>query len=122
MGILAGLTRYKTANNNDKQGLAMALDDIKQKIKDKIHMAPGLNGRFKFDFEDEGIIFVDATQQPPEISEEDGEADVILKCSKDTFAGFMDGSQDPTMAFMTGKLKVKGAMGLAMKLNAVLED
>ena len=32
------------------------------------------------------------------------------------------GTQDPNIAFMMGKLKVKGSMGLAMKLNGILED
>jgi putative sterol carrier protein len=34
----------------------------------------------------------------------------------------MDGTQDPTLAFMMGKLKVEGSMGLAMKLNSIIED
>jgi len=34
----------------------------------------------------------------------------------------MDGRQDPNVAFMMGKLKVQGSMGLALKLNGFLED
>ena len=41
---------------------------------------------------------------------------------KETFEGILNGTQDPNIAFMMGKLKVKGNMGLAMKLNSILED
>lgn len=100
----------------------MSLESVTEAIKSKMSLAAGLDAKVKFDFEDEGLIFVDATQNPPEISHEDEEADCTLKCSLDTFQGFMDGTQDPTMAFMMGKLKVDGSMGLAMKLNSIIED
>jgi putative sterol carrier protein len=31
------------------------------------------------------------------------------------------GKLDPTMAFMSGKIKIKGDMGLAMKLQTILQ-
>lgn len=100
----------------------MSLENVTEAIKAKISRAAGLNAKVKFDFGDEGIIFVDATQTPPVISHENLEADCTLKCSLNTFKGLMDGTQDPTMAFMMGKLKVDGSMGLAMKLNSIIED
>lgn len=100
----------------------MSLETITESIKSKMALAAGLNAKVKFDFGDEGVIHVDATQSPPEVSHDDKEADCTLKCSLDTFKGFMEGTQDPTMAFMMGKLKVDGSMGLAMKLNSIIED
>ena len=38
----------------------------------------------------------------------------------DTFKGILSGDTNPTSAFMTGKLKVDGDMGMAMKLASVL--
>lgn len=100
----------------------MSLESVTENIKAKMALAAGLNAKVKFDFGDDGLIFVDATQNPPEVSHEDNAADCTLKCSLDTFKGFMEGTQDPTMAFMMGKLKVDGSMGLAMKLNSIIED
>lgn len=100
----------------------MSLEEVTQAMKSKMAMASGLDVKVKFDFGDDGIIFVDATQNPPELNHEDEDADCTLRCSLETFKGFMAGTQDPTMAFMMGKLKVDGSMGLAMKLNAIIED
>lgn len=100
----------------------MSLEAVTEKIKSKMALAVGLDAKVKFDFADDGCIFIDATQNPPEISHEDAEADCTLKCSLDVFKGLMEGTQDPTMAFMMGKLKVDGSMSLAMKLNSIIED
>lgn len=100
----------------------MSLESITEKIRQKLSMAAGLNAKVKFDFGDDGIVFVDNTQKPAAISHEDAEADTTLICSLATFEGILAGTQDPNIAFMLGKLKIKGSMGLAMKLNSVLED
>ena len=100
----------------------MSIESITAKIKDKIAMASSLNAKIKFDFGDNGLLFVDATTSPPTISHNDDEADLVLICTADVMSGILNGTQDPNMAFMMGKLKVKGSMGLAMKLNGILED
>lgn len=102
----------------------MSLEMITDTIKEKLSMAAGLQAKVKFDFGDDGCLFVDTTQNPPLISHEetDEEADTTLICSLDTFQKILGGTQDPNIAFMMGKLKVKGSMGLAMKLNSILED
>lgn len=100
----------------------MDLALVTEKIQGKMNRASHIQARVKFDFGDDGILFIDSTQSPPLISHEDQEADTTLSCSIETLMGFMSGTHDPTMAFMMGKLKVQGSMGLAMKLNAILED
>ncbi|MEM6780362.1 MAG: SCP2 sterol-binding domain-containing protein [Pseudomonadota bacterium] len=100
----------------------MSLESVTEQIKSKIDMAAGFDAKVKFDFGDDGLIFVDATESPATVSHDDEEADCTLKCSIDTFQGFMDGTEDPNIAFMMGKLKVEGSVGIAMKLNSILED
>jgi putative sterol carrier protein len=100
----------------------MSLEDTTAKIHQKIASAAGLTAKVKFDFGDDGIVFVDTTQSPPVVSNEDAESDTTLICSLETFDKILAGTQDPNIAFMMGKLKVKGSMGLAMKLNSILED
>jgi putative sterol carrier protein len=101
----------------------MSLDIITQQLKDKMAFAPHIKAKVLFDFGDDGVVFVDTNESPAEMSHDrPDEFDVSLICSKDTFEGILGGTQDPNIAFMMGKLKVKGSMGLAMKLNGVLED
>ncbi len=97
----------------------MALDDIAEKMKTKL---AGFNHTIKFDFDEDGILFVDAIQNPPVITNNDDDAEVTVTVSVETFEKILRGDQDPNMAFMMGKLKVKGSMGLALKLNSILED
>ncbi len=99
----------------------MTIENITETIKGRLAQAADLKARVKFDFGAQGRIFVDLTCTPPVIDHEDREADVTLSCTLETFAGFLDGTKDPTFAFMTGALKIHGAMGLALKLNGLLE-
>lgn len=88
-------------------------------------MAAGLSAIVKFDFGDDGVIIVDTTKSPADISHDEDsavEVDTTLIAKMETFQKILDGTQDPNIAFMMGKLKVKGSMGLAMKLNGILED
>ncbi len=100
----------------------MTLEIIIKSIEEKLKLAPALGARYKFDFDDEGCILVDATQSPAMISKENGEADKNYMCTSSVFSDILNGVQDPTMAFMTGKLKIEGSMGYAMKLNSILAD
>ena len=100
----------------------MSLEEVTEKIRQKFQYADRISARILFDFDEEGKIFVDATQSPPVMTNEESDADVTLVSSLDTFEKILDGTQDPNIAFMLGKLKIRGSMGLAMKLNSVLES
>jgi len=97
----------------------MSLDDLAEQMQKRL---TGFNHTAKFDFEEDGILFVDATQSPPAVSNEDNDAEVTLRCSLETFEKIVRGDTDPTIAFTLGKLKVSGSMGLALKLNSFLES
>ena len=99
----------------------MTLDDVVTKIRAKTAYASGFHARALFDFGEDGCVHVDATQTPVAISTNNQEADVTLATSLETFGKILDGSTDPNFAFMMGKLKIRGSMGLALKLNSLLE-
>ncbi|MBX2833894.1 MAG: SCP2 sterol-binding domain-containing protein [Micavibrio sp.] len=100
----------------------MTIEALEDKIKSKLALASHLNETVNFDCGKEGVIHVNAKQSPAQIKREDKPATLTLAASLDTMHAILDGRQDPNIAFMMGKLKVKGPMGLAMKLNALLED
>lgn len=74
------------------------------------------NGSAKFVIKEEGTVMMDADG----VREGDEDADVTLTASLETFRGIFEGDVNPTMAFMTGKLKIDGSMGRAMALASVL--
>lgn len=76
----------------------------------------GFDGNAKFVIDGEGAIMLDADGARAG----DEAADVTLTADRETFEGIMAGSVNPTMAFMTGKLKVDGDMGAAMRLGSAL--
>ena len=45
------------------------------------------------------------------------DADATISASEDTFEQIASGDLNATTAYMTGKLKIKGDMGAAMKLQ-----
>mgnify|MGYP005684072907 CR=1 FL=1 len=72
----------------------------------------GFDGIAKFSITGEGSVIMDSNGA--RIS--DAEADVTLSASAEVFQEIMEGSQNPTRAFMTGKLTIDGDMGMAIKL------
>ncbi|MEO0389690.1 MAG: SCP2 sterol-binding domain-containing protein [Pseudomonadota bacterium] len=74
------------------------------------------SGTAKFDIEGEGAVMIDADGARAG----DEAADVTLSADAETFKAILAGESNPTSAFMTGKLKVDGDMGMAMKLASVL--
>ncbi|MFT4708643.1 MAG: putative sterol carrier protein [Ascidiaceihabitans sp.] len=74
------------------------------------------DGTAKFDIDGEGAVMIDADGARAA----DEESDVTLSADVDTFQGILSGDTNATSAFMTGKLKVDGDMGMAMKLASVL--
>ena len=94
--------------------MSMIIDTAVEKLSRKL--AGGFDGVAKFVIEGEGAIMLDNSG----VRAADEEADVTLSASADTFRAILDGEMNPTMAFMTGKLKVDGSMGMAMKLGSVL--
>lgn len=75
------------------------------------------DGTAKFDIEGEGTVMMDENGARAA----DEEADVTLSADAETFQSILEGDTNPTSAFMTGKLKIDGDMGMAMKLAAVLD-
>ncbi|HCU23768.1 MAG TPA: sterol-binding protein [Deltaproteobacteria bacterium] len=49
-----------------------------------------------------------------------GNAKCTVTVAATDFSDIIEGKLNPQMAFMTGKLKVAGDMGLALKLGAIL--
>jgi putative sterol carrier protein len=79
--------------------------------------AAGLNASYRFEIDGAGTWLVEVDDGKVSVSENGGDAETIISTSADTFMKIASGEQNPTSAYMSGKLKVKGDMGQAMKLQ-----
>ena len=78
----------------------------------------GMSNTYLFDIEGEGQWRVAVQDGAITVTEgESADADATISTSAETFDKIVDGEQNPTTAYMTGKLKIKGDMGAAMKLQ-----
>lgn len=102
----------------------MSLDALTEQMKAQAAVNPPLGYRVKFDLGDDGVLLWDGTVTPAEIAatDDDPDADTVLRLSLDDLGKLLSGTLDPTLAYMTGKLKIQGSTGVAMKLAAMLGD
>ncbi len=98
----------------------MTLDELTQKIRDKVGEDSGLDASIKFVLGDEGVIVIDATVTPNVVTNEDRDAQCTITVSSDDFTAMLGGELDPMAAFMGGKIQVEGDMAVAMKLGNVV--
>lgn len=98
----------------------MTLEEITQQMRERVGDNAGLGKCIIFDFGDDGVLRVDDTQSPTVVDNTQSEAQTTISVSKDDFADIASGKQNAQMAFMMGKLKVDGDMGVAMQLGQIL--
>jgi putative sterol carrier protein len=77
----------------------------------------GMNASYVFEIDGAGVWTVRVDDGKVAVSQGGGDADATISASEETFERIVDGDLNPTSAYMTGKLKVKGDMGAALKLQ-----
>ena len=97
----------------------MTLEEVTNKIKSLAETHGGkFQGTANFEFE-EGTVYLDDTVSPPVVSNESKETPFTIVMSSDDFTKILSGDLNVMMAFMTGKLKIKGDKAAAMKLTSL---
>ncbi len=92
----------------------MSIESIAETIRTKA-AGSGFDRSVKFDT-GEGVIVVNGS----EVSTTDADADCTIKISLENLEELIAGDLNPTMAFMTGKIKVEGDMSVAMALSQII--
>lgn len=79
--------------------------------------AAGVTATYLFDIDGAGKWTVRVEDGKATVEEGEHDADTTISTSEDTFVKIVNGEQNATSAFMLGKLKVRGDMANAMKLQ-----
>jgi putative sterol carrier protein len=108
------------APHTNRSRAPMSLDELTSKIREKVGTNSGLDATVKFDLGDAGVVFVDGKSTPNSVSNDDKDADCTISMTLENFLKLVAGDLDPTTAYMFGKLKIAGSMGVAMKLSKVI--
>jgi putative sterol carrier protein len=97
----------------------MNLEAIYTGIKEKAANLDSIGATLKMVVDDQ-IIYVDGTGDNNVVSQDDKDADCVITTSMDTMKELLSGNSNPMMAVMMGKVKIKGDMGVAMKVQSLL--
>ncbi|MDT8860629.1 SCP2 sterol-binding domain-containing protein [Alkalihalobacillus sp. MEB130] len=85
------------------------------------HIKEEKNRVFQFDIKESGSIQIILKEGQAYLLEENLEnPDVAMQLAERDLLKLLHGDLNPTMAFMTGKLKVDGKIGLALKLQELV--
>src|SRR5690348_3900377 len=77
----------------------------------------GMTNSYVFDIDGAGQWKVDVDDGKVTVTEGGGDAAATISAPVEDFRKIVAGEQNPTSAYMTGKHKIKGDMGAAMKLQ-----
>lgn len=98
---------------------------INKNVAENPEKATSIDAMFQFDLSGDsgGVWTIDLRSgaEAPHVTEGGSDdSNVTISMTDDDFNGIFDGSVNPMQAFMMGKIKVSGDMGLAMKLQNIL--
>jgi putative sterol carrier protein len=97
------------------------LASVTENIRSRVGENSGLGKTVKLDFGADGKIFIDGVSVPNQVTNDDKPADAVISMAWADFEKLIEGSLDPMMAFMQGKMKIQGDMMVAQKLAPILK-
>jgi len=97
----------------------MEMEKIRQDLTEKVKAIDPIGKKLKFKLDNEAIL-IDGTGDSNIVTDHDEDADCTIIMSKDTYLKIQRNEIKPLMATLTGKLKVKGDIGLAQKLKQLM--
>ena len=95
------------------------IQEITERFKTSANNAAPIGATIKFML-DGDAIFIDGTGDSNVVSNDDIDSDCTITMSVENLQELVKGELNPMMAVMSGKIKIDGDMGLAMKLQSLL--
>jgi len=97
----------------------MEISQIRAELANNIQKIDPLGKKLKFKL-DGDFILIDGTAGRNVLRDQDEDADCTITMSKETYVKLQRKQIKPMIATLTGKIKVKGDIGLAQKLKKLM--
>ncbi len=97
----------------------MDLPQLTERVRQSVGADSGLEATIKFNFGDEGIIYIDGVAKPNTVTNEDKDAKITIKVSRENFERIINHELNPKLALMTGRMRLRGDLRIAMRLDKV---
>ncbi len=98
------------------------MDEAATKIEANKDAAQSIGAVYKFVLDgDGGGTWVMNLKDAPGVSEGDGDAQCTIKMAANDYVDMVEGKANGQQLFFSGKLKIEGDMGLAMKLQKLTD-
>lgn len=94
--------------------------EINGRLEDDPAKLAGINATYAFDLDGSPYHITIKNGKGEAAPGKPDQADITITMKEADFVDLASGKLNPTTAFMSGKLKIQGDMGLAMKLQTIL--
>lgn len=114
----SGIVERANGSSKSSENGSTRLDKLLHHIQGQAAKADPLGNTLKFNFGD-SQLYLDGTGASNTVSIDNKDADCTVDVSMEDFQSLVSGDLNPMSAFMSGKIKVDGDMGVAMKLQGL---
>jgi putative sterol carrier protein len=95
------------------------LEQLTERVRKAVGDDSGLDAKIKFKFGDDGFLFIDGKSAPNQVRNADDASDITISVSMANFERIIDGQLNPKIALMTGRMRLRGDIRIAMRLDKV---
>lgn len=95
------------------------LEELTQKVIENVQKHEPFGFNVRFDLTEGASIYVSGGSSPISVSNDSNPADTVFIVDSKDLESMLDGNMSPMSAYITGKMKIEGDMGKAMKLSSI---
>lgn len=95
------------------------LDEVTARVRTAVGAQSGLDARIKFAFGNGEILYIDGKSIPNRVDNADDPSDIVISVSRENFVRIIDKDLRPQIALMTGRMRLRGDIRIAMRLDKV---
>ena len=97
----------------------MNVTQLTERVRTAVGAESGLDATIKFNFGDQGVIYIDGKSTPNAVTNDDRDSQIVISFTPETLTRILDKQLNPKVALMTGKMKLRGDLRIAMRLDKV---